>query len=57
MSRRGMEPLLMELDKLERKVENNALEWLNTQMASLQSPPYKRFVRTEAEEETQAKAG
>ena len=57
MSRRGMHPLLFGLDKPERKVENKALERLDTQMAGLESPQYKRFLRAEAEEETQAKAG
>ena len=52
-----MQFLLMGLDKLERKAENNALECFDTQMAGLQSPRYKRFVLTEAEEETQAKSG
>ena len=57
MSRRGMHPLLMGLDKPDRKVENKPLGNPDTQMAGLESPQYKRFLRAEAEEETQAKAG
>ena len=57
MSRRGMHPLLMGLDKPDRKVENKPLGKPATQMAGLESPQHKRFLRAEAEEETQAKAG
>jgi hypothetical protein len=57
MSRRGMHPLLMGLDRPDRKVENKALGKHATQMAGLESPQYKRFLRAEAEEETQAKTG
>ena len=57
MSRRGMHPLLMGLDKPDRKVENQPLGKPDTQMAGLESPQDKRFLRAEAEEETQAKAG
>jgi len=57
MSRRGMHPLLMGLDKPDRKVENKVLERFDVQMTGLESPQRKRFLRAEAEEETQAKAG
>ena len=57
MSRRGMHPLLMGLDKPDRKVEDRLLERPDSQMAGLESPQYKRFLRAEAEEETQAEAG
>ena len=57
MSRRGMHPLLMGLDKPDRKGENKPLERPHSQMAGLESPQEKRFHRAEAEEETQAKAG
>ena len=57
MSRRGMHPLLMGLDKPDRKVEDRLLERPDSQMAGLESPQHKRFLRAEAEEETQAEAG
>ena len=57
MSRRGMHPLLMGLDKPDRKVETKPLGKPDTQMAGLESPQYKRFLRTEAEKETAAKTG
>ena len=57
MSRRGMHPLLMGLDRPDRKVENKALGEHATHMAGLESPQYKRFLRAEAEEKTQAKTG
>ena len=57
MSRRGMHPLLMGLDKQHGKLENKPLGKPETQMAGLESPQHKRFLRAEAEEETQAKAG
>ena len=57
MSRRGIHPLLMGLDKPDRKVENKPLGKTDTQMSGLESPQYKRFLRAQAEEETQAKAG
>jgi len=57
MSRRGMHPLLMGLDMPDRKVENKALGKHATQMAGLESPQYKRFLRADAEEETEAKTG
>ena len=57
MSRRGMHPLLMGLDKPDRKVEDKPLERPDSQMTGLESPQHKRFLRAEAEEETQAEAG
>ena len=57
MSRRGMHPLLMGLDKPDRKVEDKPLGKPDSQMAGLESPQHKRFLRSAAEEETQAKAG
>ena len=57
MSRRGIHPLLMGLDKPDRKVKDKSLKMPNTQMADLESPQHKRFLRAEAEEEAQAKAG
>ena len=57
MIRGGMHPLLMGLDRPDRKVENKALGKHATQMAGLESPQYKRFLGAEAEEETQAKTG
>ena len=57
MSRRGMHPLLMGLDKPDRKVETKTLGKPYTQMAGFESPQYKRFLRAEAEEESQTKAG
>ena len=57
MSRRGMHPLLMGLDKPDRKVKDKPLERPDSQMAGLESPQHKRFLRAEAEEETQAEAG
>ena len=55
MSRRGMHPLLMGRDKPDRKVETKPLGKPDTQMAGLESPQHKRFLRTEAEEEIRAK--
>ena len=46
----------MGLDKPDRKVEDKPLERPGSQMAGLESPQHKRFLRTVAEEETQAKA-
>ena len=57
MSRRGMHPLLMGLDKPDRKVEDKPLGRPDSQMAGLESPQHKRFLRAEAGEETQAEAG
>ena len=57
MSRRGMHPLLMGLDKPDRKTEDKTLERPDTQMAGLESPQHKRFLRAEAEDKTQAKTG
>ena len=57
MSRRGMHPLLMGLDKPDRKAEDKPLERPSTQMAGLESPQHKRFLHAEAEDKTQAKTG
>jgi hypothetical protein len=57
MSRRGMHPLLMGLDKPDRKAEDKPLERPSTQMTGLESPQHKRFLRAEAEGETQPKNG
>ena len=57
MSRRGIHPLLMGLDKPDRKAEDKPLERPSTQMAGLESPQHKRFLRAEAADKTQAKTG
>ena len=57
MSRRGMHPLLMGLEKPDRNVEDKPSEWPDAQMSGLESPQHKRFLRAEAEQETQADAG
>ena len=57
MSRRGIHPLLMGLDKPDCKAEDKPLERPSTQMAGLESPQHKRFLRAEAEDKTQAKTG
>ena len=57
MSRRGMHPLIMGLDKPHSKVEAKPLGRPDSQMSGLESPQHKRFLRAEAEKETQAKAG
>jgi len=57
MSRRGMHPVLMGLDKPDRKVENKPLGKPDTQMAGIESPQCKRFLHAEAEDKTQAKTG
>ena len=57
MSRRGIHPLLMGLDKPDRKAEDKPLERPSTQMAGLESPQHKRFLRAETEDTTQAKTG
>ena len=57
MSRRGMHPLLMGLDKPDRKAEDKPLERPDTRMAGLESPQHKRFLRAEAADKTQAKTG
>ena len=57
MSRRGIHPLLMGLGKPDRKTEDKPLERPDTQMAGLESPQHKRFLRAEAEDKTQAKTG
>ena len=56
MSRRGIHPLLMGLDKPDRQVEDKPLESSDTSMAGLESPQHKRFLRAEAEQESQANA-
>ena len=55
MSRRGIHPLLMGLDKPDREAEDKPLERPSTQMAGLESPQHNRFLRAEAEDKTQAK--
>ena len=50
MSRRGIHPLLMGLDKRDRKAEDKPLEKPDTQMAGLELPQHKRFLRAEAED-------
>ena len=57
MSRRGIHPLLMGLDKQDRKAEVKPLGRPDTQMAGLESPLHNRFLRAEAEDKTQAKNG
>ena len=52
-----MHPLLMGLDKPDRKAEDKPLERPSTQMAGLESPQHKRFLRAEAEDKTQTKTG
>ena len=50
-----MHPLLMGRDKPDRKVATKPLGKPDTQMAGLESPQHKRFLRTEAEEAIRAK--
>ena len=57
MAERDVHPLLMWWEEERRKVENKTLERFDAQMTGLESPQRKRFLRAEAEEETQAKAG
>ena len=57
MSRRGIHPLLMGLDKPNRKAEDKPVERPDTRMAGLESPQHKRFLRAEAKDKTQAKTG
>ena len=57
MAEGDMHPLLMWWEEERRKVENKTLERFDAQMTGLESPQRKRFLRAEAEEETQAKAG
>lgn len=57
MSRRGMHPLLMGLDKPERSAKNNVVQRFDTPLTGLESPQHKRFLRVEAEEAQQAEAG
>ena len=55
MSRRGIHPLLMGLDKPDRKAEDKPLGRPDTQMAGLESPQHKRFLRAEAEDKHRPK--
>ena len=57
MARSDVHPLLMWWEEERRKVENKTLERFDAQMTGLESPQRKCFLRAEAEEETQAKAG
>ena len=57
MSKRGIHPLLMGLDKPDRMAEDKPLGRPDTQMAGLESPQHKRFLRAEAADRTQAKTG
>ena len=57
MSRRGIHPLLMGLDKPASKSEDKPLGRADTRMADLESPQHKHFLRAEAEDKTQAKTG
>ena len=57
MSRRGIHLLLMGLDKPDRKVEDKPLDREDSQMAGLESPQHKRFLRAVAEDKTQVKTG
>ena len=57
MAERDMHPLLMWWEEERRKVENKTLERFDAQMTGLESPQHNRFLRAEAEEKTQAKAG
>ena len=57
MAGRDMHPLLMWWEEERRKVENKTLERFDAQMTGLESPQHNRFLRAEAEEKTQAKAG
>ena len=52
-----MHPQLMGLDKPDRKVEDKPLDRPDSQIAGLESPQNKRFLRAVAEEETQSKVG
>jgi hypothetical protein len=52
MSRRGIHPLLMGLDKPERKIEKR-----ETELTGYESAQRKRFLRTEAEDDEGREAG
>ena len=52
MSRRGIHPLLMGLDKPERKVEKK-----ETELTGHESAQRKRFLRAEAEDDEAREAG
>ena len=56
MSRRGMHPLLLGLDKPDRKAKDKPFGRSDTQIDGLESPQHKRSLRAEEDEETQAKA-
>ena len=49
--------MLMGLDKPDRKAKDKPLGRPSTQMTGLESPQHKRFLRAEAEDETQTKNG
>ena len=57
MAERDLHPLLMWWEEERRKVANKALERFDAQKTGPESRQPKRFLRAEAEEETQAKAG
>ena len=52
MSRRGIHPLLMGLNKPARKIEKK-----ETELTGYESAQHKRFLRAEAEEAEAKKAG
>ena len=52
MSRRGIHPLLMGLDKPQRKIEQKEIE-----LTGYESAQRKRFLRAEAEDDEGRKAG
>ena len=52
MSRRGIHPLLMGLDKTKRK----QIEKKQVELSGYESAQHKRFLRSEAEESEQSKA-
>ena len=52
MSRRGIHPLLMGLDKPELKIEKR-----ETELTGYESAQRKRFLRTEAEDDEGREAG
>ena len=52
MSRRGIHPLLMGLDKPERKIEKR-----ETELTGYESAQRKRFLRAEAENDEVREAG
>ena len=52
MSRRGIHPLLMELDKPARKIEKK-----ETELTGYESAQRRRFLRAEAEDDEVKEAG